>query len=52
MRISIRNIGLGIGAVLTLLKASITAIVVRDKLVESISAKRSLEVTMALVTCP
>jgi methyl-accepting chemotaxis protein len=48
MRISIRNMGLGIGALLTVLVASVTAIVVRDKLNESTLAKRGLEVSVAL----
>lgn len=48
MRVSIRNIGIGIGAVLTLLVAFITAITVRDRLDERALAKRGLEVTVAL----
>ena len=48
MRISIRNMGLGIGAALTVLVASVTAMVVRDKLNESALARQGLEVTAAL----
>ncbi|MCA3349296.1 MAG: HAMP domain-containing protein [Roseomonas sp.] len=48
MRISIRNIGLGIGAVLTLLVAGISAMVISDKLNERTLAKRGHEITAAL----
>mgnify|MGYP006994858766 CR=1 FL=1 len=48
MRISIRNLGIGIGAVLTLLVAGITAMVISDKLEEGTRAKRGLEITRAL----
>jgi methyl-accepting chemotaxis protein len=48
MRISIRNLGIGIGAALTLLVASITAMVISNKLDEGTRAKRGLEITRAL----
>ncbi len=48
MRISIRNIGLGIGVVLTLLVAYITIDSIIDRLKERTLAKRGLEITNAL----
>lgn len=48
MRISIRNIGLGIGVVLTLLVAGISTMVINDKLSERTLAKRGHEITVAL----
>ncbi len=48
MRISIRNLGLGIGAVLTILVAYLSATAINDRLNEKTLAKRGLEITTAL----
>ncbi|MFO0466721.1 MAG: hypothetical protein ACK5ZB_05465, partial [bacterium] len=48
MRISIRNLGLGIGAVLTLLVAYLSVSAINDRLNDKTLAKRGLEITTAL----
>ena len=48
MRISIRNLGLGIGAVLTILVAYLSATAINERLNERTLAKRGLEITTAL----
>lgn len=48
MRISIRNLGLGIGATLTILVVYLSATAINDRLNEKTLAKRGLEITTAL----